>query len=57
MKKAKFPSCNKVQRKQNKGIRFAVTYHSLLKQLKEILRRNNYLLKSCVDYFWAYNNV
>ena len=31
MKKVKFPSCNKVQRKNSKGIAFAVTYHALLK--------------------------
>ena len=44
MKKVKFPSCNKAQRKNIKGIAFAVTYHSLLKQLEGILRRNMYLL-------------
>ena len=31
MKKVKFPSCNKAQRKNSKGIAFAVTYHPLLK--------------------------
>ena len=44
MKKVKFPSCNKVQRKKSKGIPFVVTYHPLLKQLEGILRRNKYLL-------------
>ena len=44
MKKVKFPSCNKVQRKSSKGIAFVVTYYPLLKQLEEILRRNKYLL-------------
>ena len=43
MKKVKFPFCNKVQRKQSKGISFVVTYHPLLKQLEGILRRNYYL--------------
>ena len=42
MKKFKFPSCNKAQRKNSKGITFVVTYHPLLKQ--GILRRNMYLL-------------
>ena len=41
MKKVKFPSCNKAQRKKSKGIAFVVT---LLKQLERILRRNMYLL-------------
>ena len=41
MKKVKFPSCNKAQRKKSKGIAFVVT---LLKQLEGILRRNMYLL-------------
>ena len=44
MKKVKFPCCNKVQRKNSKGIAFLVTYHSLLKELEGILRRNRYLL-------------
>ena len=44
MKKVKFPSCNKIQRTQSKGIPFVVTYHPLLKQLDGILRRNHYLL-------------
>ena len=44
MKKVKFPSCNKAQRKNSKGIAFAVTYHPLFKQLEAILRRNMYLL-------------
>ena len=44
MKKVKFPSFNKVQRKKSKGILFVVTYHPLLKQLEGILRRNKYLL-------------
>ena len=44
MKKVKFPSCNKVQGKNIKGIAFVVTYHTLLKQLEGILRRNKYLL-------------
>ena len=45
MKKVKFPSCNKAQRKNSKGIAFVSTYHLLLKQLEGILRRNTYLLK------------
>ena len=44
MKKVKFPSCNKAQRKDSKGIVFVVTYHPLLKQLAGILHRNMYLL-------------
>ena len=44
MKKVKFPSCNKAQRKNSKGIAFVVTYHPLLKQFEGILRRNLYLL-------------
>ena len=44
MKKIKFPSCNKVQRKQSKGIPCVVTCHLLLKQLEGILNRNHYLL-------------
>ena len=44
MKKVKFPSCNKTQRKNSKGIAFVVTYHPLLKQLKVILRGNMHLL-------------
>ena len=44
MKKVKFPSCNKVQRKKSKGILFVVTYHPLLKQLEGILHRNKCLL-------------
>ena len=44
MKKVKFPSSNKVQRKNSKGIAFVVTYHPLLKQPEGILRRNKYLL-------------
>ena len=44
MKKVKFPSCNKAQRKYSKGIAFVLTYHPLLKQLEGILRRNMYLL-------------
>ena len=36
MKKVKFPSFNKVQRKKGKGIPFVVTYHHLLKQLEGI---------------------
>ena len=36
-----FPSCNKDQRKNSKGIAFVVTYHPLLKQLKGILRTIN----------------
>ena len=44
MKKVNFPSCNKVQRKKSKGIPFVVTFHPLLKQLEEVLRRNKYLL-------------
>ena len=44
MKKVKFPSCNKTQRKNSKGIAFVVTYHPLLKQLKVILRRNMHQL-------------
>ena len=44
MKKVKFPSCNKAQRKNSNGIAFVVTYHPLLKQLEGILRRNMYLL-------------
>ena len=44
MKKVKFPSCNKVQRKRSKCIPFVVNYHPLLKQLKGILGRNKYLL-------------
>ena len=47
LKKVKFPSCNKAQRK--KGIAFVVTYHPLLKQLKGILRRNMYLLNMNVE--------
>ena len=36
MKKVKFPSCNKVQKKKknSKAVAFVVTYHPLLKQLK-----------------------
>ena len=49
MKKVKFPSCNKAQRKNSKGIAFVVTYHPLLKQLKGILRRNMYLLHMNVE--------
>ena len=49
MKKVKFPSCNKAQRKNSKGMAFVVTYHSLLKQLKGILRRNMYLLHMNVE--------
>ena len=44
IKKANFPSCNKIQRKKSKGIPFLVTYHPLLKQLEGILCRNKYLL-------------
>lgn len=44
MEKVKFRSHNKIQRKKSKCILFAVTYHSLLKQLKGILRRIDYLL-------------
>ena len=44
MKKVKFPSCKKVQRKKSKGIPFLVTYHPLLKQLEGTLHRNKYLL-------------
>ena len=44
MKKVKFLSCNKVQRKKSKGIPFVVTYHRFLKQLEGILLRNKYLL-------------
>ena len=44
MKKFKFPSCNKVQRKNSKGVAFVVTYHHLLKQLEGVLLRNKYLL-------------
>ena len=32
VKKVKFTSCNKVQRRESKGIPFVVTYHPLLKQ-------------------------
>ena len=32
VKKVKFTSCNKVQRRKSKGIPFVVTYHPLLKQ-------------------------
>ena len=49
MKKFKFPSCNKTQRKNSKGIAFVITYHPLLKQLKGILRRNMYLLNMKVE--------
>ena len=49
MKKIKFPSCNKAQRKNSKGIAFVVTYHPLLKQLKGILHRNMYLLNMNVE--------
>ena len=49
MKKVKFPSCNKAQRKNSKRIPFVVTYHPLLKQLKGILRRNMYLLNMNVE--------
>ena len=44
LKKVKFPSSNKAQRKNSKGIAFVVIYHPLLKQLAGILRRNMYLL-------------
>ena len=44
MKKVKFSSCYKFQRKKSKGIPFVVTYHPLFKQLEGILRRNKYLL-------------
>ena len=44
MKKVKFSSCNKVQRKKSKCIPFVVNYHPLLKQLKGISGRNKYLL-------------
>ena len=44
VKKVKFPSCNKAQRKNSKCIAFVVTYHPLLKQLEGILRRKMYLL-------------
>ena len=40
----KFPSCNKVQRKKCKAIPFVDTYHTILKQLEEILHRNKNLL-------------
>ena len=49
MKKVKFPSYNKAQRKNSKGIASVVTYHPLLKQLKGILRRNMYLLHLNVE--------
>ena len=48
-KKVKFPSCNKTQKKNSKGIAFVVTYHPHLKQLKGILRRNMYLLHMNVE--------
>ena len=44
MKKVKFSSCYKFQRKKSKGIPFVVTYHPLFKQLEGRLRRNKYLL-------------
>ena len=45
MKKVKFPSCNKAQRKNSKGIAFVVTYHPLLKHYG----RNMYLLNMNVE--------
>ena len=49
MKKVKFPSCNKAQGKNSKGVAFVVTYHPLLKQLKGILHRNMYLLNMNIE--------
>ena len=49
MKKVRFSSCTTVQRKQNKSIPFAVTYHSFWRQLEGILRRKHYLLNMNTD--------
>ena len=57
MKKVKFPSCNKVQRKKSKGIPFVVTYHSFLKQLKGILCRNKYLLNKNAEVKQTFTSV
>ena len=56
-KKVKFPSCNKAQRKNSKGIAFVVTYHPLLKQLKGILRRNMYLPNMNVEVKQTFSPV
>ena len=57
MKKVKFSSCNKAQRKNSKGIAFVVTYHPLLKQVKGILHRNMYLLNMNVEVKQAFTPV
>ena len=57
MKKVKFPSCNKIQRKNSKGIAFVVTYHPLLKQLEGILCRNKYLLNMNAEVKQAFTPV